>query len=110
MPMGVTTASMCDDTSRWRNDRAATLFRRPRGVNVASIAMGGVLRIAPHLLGDAIIRCRCGPAGMTAINETWRWRRRTAGGRTDTVKDRKSTRLNSSHLVISYAVFCLKKK
>src|SRR2546426_5944949 len=31
-----------------------------------------------------------------------------AGGRRD--KDRKSTRLNSSHLVISYAVFCLKKK
>src|SRR2546426_7675661 len=30
--------------------------------------------------------------------------RRLCGG------DRKSTRLNSSHLVISYAVFCLKKK
>src|ERR1022692_3535618 len=30
-----------------------------------------------------------------------------AGGGTS---DRKSTRLNSSHLVISYAVFCLKKK
>src|SRR5256885_9909948 len=27
-----------------------------------------------------------------------------------TPTDRKSTRLNSSHLVISYAVFCLKKK
>src|SRR5256885_8183958 len=27
-----------------------------------------------------------------------------------TLGDRKSTRLNSSHLVISYAVFCLKKK
>src|SRR5256885_11374723 len=27
-----------------------------------------------------------------------------------TLLDRKSTRLNSSHLVISYAVFCLKKK
>src|SRR5688500_19338876 len=27
-----------------------------------------------------------------------------------TRQDRKSTRLNSSHLVISYAVFCLKKK
>src|SRR3989454_5855111 len=26
------------------------------------------------------------------------------------IRDRKSTRLNSSHLVISYAVFCLKKK
>src|SRR6266446_5907699 len=30
-------------------------------------------------------------------------------GQPDT-PDRKSTRLNSSHLVISYAVFCLKKK
>src|SRR5205807_10331881 len=28
----------------------------------------------------------------------------------DAIIDRKSTRLNSSHLVISYAVFCLKKK
>src|SRR5256885_2439649 len=28
----------------------------------------------------------------------------------NTEQDRKSTRLNSSHLVISYAVFCLKKK
>src|SRR2546426_7525133 len=28
----------------------------------------------------------------------------------DVLADRKSTRLNSSHLVISYAVFCLKKK
>src|SRR3989442_3078279 len=33
-------------------------------------------------------------------------RARPAGGR----KDRKSTRLNSSHVRISYAVFCLKKK
>src|SRR2546426_6090691 len=33
------------------------------------------------------------------ISSTAAWRR-----------DRKSTRLNSSHLVISYAVFCLKKK
>src|SRR2546430_7511740 len=29
---------------------------------------------------------------------------------TDPVQDRKSTRLNSSHSQISYAVFCLKKK
>src|SRR5256885_6871180 len=28
----------------------------------------------------------------------------------ENLEDRKSTRLNSSHLVISYAVFCLKKK
>src|SRR5256885_7375886 len=38
-------------------------------------------------------------------------RRGSAGGdRRDRCRDRKSTRLNSSHLVISYAVFCLKKK
>src|SRR5690625_7043369 len=28
----------------------------------------------------------------------------------DEIRDRKSTRLNSSHVAISYAVFCLKKK
>src|SRR5437899_3991421 len=33
-----------------------------------------------------------------------------AGGRGNRRRDRKSTRLNSSHLGISYAVFCLKKK
>src|SRR5256885_7044515 len=33
-----------------------------------------------------------------------------AQGRYYTEADRKSTRLNSSHLVISYAVFCLKKQ
>src|SRR2546426_9285440 len=40
------------------------------------------------------------------------WNRRALGERQHPfVKgDRKSTRLNSSHLVISYAVFCLKKK
>src|SRR3712207_8475864 len=32
------------------------------------------------------------------------------GGRGPTAQDRKSTRLNSSHANISYAVFCLKKK
>src|SRR3712207_7177531 len=36
---------------------------------------------------------------------------RVGGGLTDLVQqDRKSTRLNSSHANISYAVFCLKKK
>src|SRR2546426_3910672 len=34
----------------------------------------------------------------------------TFSSESDATVDRKSTRLNSSHLVISYAVFCLKKK
>src|SRR2546426_7296184 len=37
-------------------------------------------------------------------------RQRGAGVPVVPQRDRKSTRLNSSHLVISYAVFCLKKK
>src|SRR2546426_8658505 len=43
------------------------------------------------------------PASVSAEVEIERWTR-------GTLEDRKSTRLNSSHLVISYAVFCLKKK
>src|SRR5205814_6514981 len=40
-----------------------------------------------------------------------KWRTTPGPVRGDTVRrDRKSTRLNSSHLGISYAVFCLKKK
>src|SRR5574341_208232 len=35
---------------------------------------------------------------------------RTAPGKARSGRDRKSTRLNSSHQLISYAVFCLKKK
>src|SRR5690625_7049777 len=41
------------------------------------------------------------------------WTHRAKRGRQDDViqyPDRKSTRLNSSHVAISYAVFCLKKK
>src|SRR2546422_6507170 len=36
--------------------------------------------------------------------------RAAAGGNRRRLRDRKSTRLNSSHGYISYAVFCLKKK
>src|SRR2546427_6086397 len=44
--------------------------------------------------------------------ERWRERARRRGGERDREgrRDRKSTRLNSSHSQISYAVFCLKKK
>src|SRR6266850_6600471 len=46
-----------------------------------------------------------GRAGLAALRGAGR-----GCGRLDLLVDRKSTRLNSSHLVISYAVFCLKKK
>src|SRR5438132_8223399 len=49
------------------------------------------------------------PDGHGSRYDTNRRRRRDAGDGSCRI-DRKSTRLNSSHTVISYAVFCLKKK
>src|SRR5256885_10401192 len=59
------------------------------------------LRRAASSSGTACITSRaCASNSMPA----------TATEGTTVRADRKSTRLNSSHLVISYAVFCLKKK
>src|SRR5256885_9831658 len=66
-------------------------------------------------LHDALPICsglRAGSnAAATSATTSWRvphLRRQWRSCRSRS--DRKSTRLNSSHLVISYAVFCLKKK
>src|SRR2546426_4538974 len=53
--------------------------------------------------GKQIVEHRFRPLGESR-------RRRIRGRGVEVAGDRKSTRLNSSHLVISYAVFCLKKK
>src|SRR2546426_8933510 len=62
---------------------------------------------------DAVVVC----GGLSGVMEAACRGARREGGLTvgilpgsDRSGDRKSTRLNSSHLVISYAVFCLKKK
>src|SRR2546430_11088462 len=49
------------------------------------------------------------PGGPRRPGGTTAWPVRS-GGRPRARRDRKSTRLNSSHSQISYAVFCLKKK
>src|SRR5256885_9543632 len=55
--------------------------------------------------GQAEARARpC--AGRVPVRRAGARRERNCAG----ARDQKSTRLNSSHLVISYAVFCLKKK
>src|SRR5436309_10525242 len=70
------------------------------------------------LFRSSVSRCLCGsilPRGGGAAGDA---DDRSAGlGHVDDdrlpghiVRDRKSTRLNSSHVKISYAVFCLKKK
>src|SRR5256885_6588195 len=62
-------------------------------------------RSTPLSLHDALPIC---------VNLAERHAKANAAARGDDlvgrIVDRKSTRLNSSHLVISYAVFCLKKK
>src|SRR2546422_8347656 len=69
-----------------------TLFRSPRSARPLG-GSGGRTAAAPPAASDSRCNIRCSPAGSPP-------------GR----RDRKSTRLNSSHGYISYAVFCLKKK
>src|SRR3712207_7036117 len=69
-----------------------TLFRSGAAVGPTRAEAGGVLRIHVDVVGNVVgeRHHRIDPALAVA--------------------DRKSTRLNSSHANISYAVFCLKKK
>src|SRR5438034_6033603 len=60
-----------------------------RGLTVGVLVLAGV-----GLIGLIFV------VGVLILYRTW----------TNQGADRKSTRLNSSHTVISYAVFCLKKK
>src|SRR5256885_9553452 len=70
---------------------------------ICHVGAGGQGQAQHHLdpVGE-----RKGPAHQLQLE------REHIGGEVDEHQDgdRKSTRLNSSHLVISYAVFCLKKK
>src|SRR2546430_5722623 len=74
--------------------------RRRRGTGVSTMKNGqrtltrGCISAKTALLPDSRARRRSG----RTLERSWRRR------------DRKSTRLNSSHSQISYAVFCLKKK
>src|SRR5438552_8430094 len=76
-----------------------TLFRSPSA--------------APGELAEAILDCI--EAGARVINLSVSLRGQSSHREPDLEEDhnnadRKSTRLNSSHQIISYAVFCLKKK
>src|SRR5207253_3514772 len=50
------------------------------------------------------------PRAISAVSMQKNHGRRAFGAKNLPTPDRKSTRLNSSHVAISYAVFCLKKK
>src|SRR5688572_31385795 len=80
-----------------------TLFRSKRGRQRPDIEHGGMVGDVDHRL---IARDQ-----LETLRDDW-----SPGGLQDIPRpvhaapDRKSTRLNSSHSQISYAVFCLKKK
>src|SRR2546421_4843280 len=63
-----------------------------------------VIVVVPSLLALAII------VGCLYFIQKRKARKANTAGRREEKSDRKSTRLNSSHDQISYAVFCLKKK
>src|SRR3712207_8365099 len=64
----------------------------------------------PRRAGAHARRADDHPARAHAVRARGRRRRQPVAPRARQVADRKSTRLNSSHANISYAVFCLKKK
>src|SRR5690606_39848511 len=67
--------------------------------------LGGTRQVVEQRLGALV----AGLAGWQAqLDQTLLGKQRQAGA--GFIQDRKSTRLNSSHVKISYAVFCLKKK
>src|SRR2546430_8432601 len=79
-------------TTLFRSDVAVRSFHDPPAVVEAGLGRGCDVHLLPFILahvGDVQQTCR------PVEGET---------------PDRKSTRLNSSHSQISYAVFCLKKK
>src|SRR5207248_10599020 len=83
-----------------------TLFRsRPFREEAARARHPGVHH--RHELRGALARGQDGPRQGRVDGRQRDLLRR---GRHDPARDRKSTRLNSSHRTISYAVFCLKKK
>src|SRR5438034_7628772 len=75
-----------------------TLFRSPHADGRASGLAEAAAAVAQQDRHVAGVLVHHGQVGLAVVNQD-------SGN-----VDRKSTRLNSSHTVISYAVFCLKKK
>src|SRR5690606_41284375 len=88
-----------------------TLFRSFR---LSSLALddrtAGLERVRREVLAGLINPMR----GLSRVGYAQAWRRGSLPGDAPpaffATRDRKSTRLNSSHVKISYAVFCLKKQ
>src|SRR5688500_19093896 len=101
----------------WRLGIADARARYARGVTTPTEVLNSILQRvdATNPTINAFATLDVEGARVAAAESDRRYERGESRGPLDgavlTVKeDRKSTRLNSSHLVNSYAVFCLKKK
>src|SRR2546429_5969376 len=91
-------------------------FNDPATTEIYTLSLHDALPISAGLRRHFAYNCdysrsfaaagRAAAAGCATNDESRRW----PGPRRLSSLDRKSTRLNSSHGYISYAVFCLKKK
>src|SRR5690606_40462082 len=84
-------------------------FDAIRGLCVYRISCGHLHCRSEHLC-QALCAVRCQHMTKTSRCPGGDGCQRPVFGRKIVTLDRKSTRLNSSHVKISYAVFCLKKK
>src|SRR5690606_40187774 len=86
------------------HDASSDLSSRSEGVLIARTSDSGRLPDARDMASHTASVTTCSSSTMTSVGSQ-PWSAAGSAGR-----DRKSTRLNSSHVKISYAVFCLKKK
>src|SRR5258708_15559537 len=80
-----------------------TLFRSGRAQRLARDRLY-------HCVDDSIVGGGLYSGAVSGRNPGQTFSRVRGDHQRELAKDRKSTRLNSSHQIISYAVFCLKKK
>src|SRR5437868_13727292 len=78
-------------------------FAAPATTGIYTLSLHDALPILEQVPGGFARPAPFGPGGFDDLDVALRQDRRS-------LLDRKSTRLNSSHVSISYAVFCLKKK
>src|SRR5690242_21591853 len=79
-----------------------TLFRSSHSVEIGEERL---LASVQNVLGPQVTRLLTAPKAPETVGAQTNW-----FDESRQIGDRKSTRLNSSHMSISYAVFCLKKK
>src|SRR3712207_7568848 len=84
-----------------------TLFRSAVIIALANDVAGGVVA---YQVAFAIMQLPFGIIAVSLFSAIYPRLARDATREDSAFADRKSTRLNSSHANISYAVFCLKKK